>query len=161
MGRHLDELCGRLRRIGAMTLAVVVGIVVLGVSFAIETTVMGFDVSSCSRVGGKSVLEEITQIEMLTLPFSLAFLSGGYTIRLLRLRSIENELGDTVEPMLLFLRGYTGLILTVASLFHFFEAGNAVGGLAHAVTGVPILVHACLQDWRNRARRHRGAEPTC
>jgi hypothetical protein len=77
-----------------------------------------------------SIGEESLAIELAALPFVLGLLSCWGVVRLFRLRSVHNEVEDTLKPMLMVAAGYGRFVLIVVAGLYL-VLGHGWAAVAH------------------------------
>ncbi len=100
-----------------------------------------------------SVGDECLAIELAALPVVLGVLACWGVVRLLRMRSVHNEIDDTFRPILTVLAGYGRFVLILVSGIYL-VLGHGWAAIAHFA----IAVVAFAVFYRSHLARERAIE---
>ena len=101
-----------------------------------------------------SVADESIAIELAALPIVLGVLSCWGLIRLFRFRSVQNEINDTLKPVLEVVAGYGRFVLVGVALVHLL-IGHGWAAAAHLVAAAVLFV---VFFYQNRPTSHTGLD---
>jgi|SRR5580704_411150 hypothetical protein len=140
-----------LRRILQLTiLALIFAVVAGGTMFLIEWWSGGRVQRWMNAPFTGGVGDESLAVELALLPIVLAVLACWGTVRLFRLRSVDNEVEDTFRPVLMIVSGYGRFVLAVVAAYYL-VLGHGWAAASHFAIAVFMFI-IFYRKHRNRER---------
>ncbi len=141
-------------RILQLTISAIVFMVVSGVAFFLIETWSGGRLQQWrSDPLTGSLGDECLAIELAAWPVILGVLACWGMVRLFRMRSVHNEIGDTFRPILMVIAGYGRFVLIIVSGIYL-VLGFGWAAFIHLV----IAVVAFVLFYRTHRARERAIE---